>query len=175
MHPRKSFSAKHSLNAGLWKKVLPSWHLVCLHTLARSLTASTSRTKNDLVPSFFSPLTDRGKTLFIKVFNSSGPKQSGLWQGLLHHLFLPRHLGCSHSVADSQGCSPSSSSAATSSGQEELCKVCELKDSCSALDCAMLGAYLSLDGCILILSLLFWSPASSGNWMHFVRPGFDRL
>lgn len=40
--------------------------------------------------------------------------------------------------------------------QEELCKVHELKDSCTAPCCAVLGAYLSLKRCILILSLLFW-------------------
>lgn len=40
--------------------------------------------------------------------------------------------------------------------QEELCKVRGLKDSCTALCCAVLGAYLSLKRCILILSLLFW-------------------
>lgn len=101
------------------------------------------------------PLQAGEKTLFIKVFNSSGPKQAGLREGkhgrvLLHHLFLPRHLGYSSSVTDSWGCSRSHSS-----GQEELCKACELKDSCTAPGCAMLGAYLSLDRCILILSLLF--------------------
>lgn len=40
--------------------------------------------------------------------------------------------------------------------QEGLCRLHELKDSCSASCCAMLGAYLYLKRCILILSLLFW-------------------
>lgn len=102
------------------------------------------------------PSSQRGKTLSIQMLNYSGPKQSALWdekhgRASFMTFFWPFALAA---LSLSQFPGPFLPLLFFSCflSQEDLSKLHELKDTCTA----MLGAYLYLKSCVLILSLLFW-------------------